>query len=373
LTPELDLVIQCARLRSDPGASARIASLAMSPLDWMQMLELATRHGIRPIVFNALRAINLPENVGSKLASFYQANASANLLLASELVRLCRSFQAGGVALVPLKGPLLAASLYGDLLLRESGDLDLLVHEHNLPDARRILSRLGYELRSAAAFQRAAHHETLDSPATGIHVELHWRLSARQHLLPPDTRTIWGRLQLTPFVGHQLPSLGVVDQFLFLVAHGTRHNWSSLKWLCDIAEFTRLSPLADWPVILNQARRCGALRVCLLALYLAADLLSAPVPPDLLCAANADREVPKLARMVRDRLQVGTLSIPARQRFLFQTKERFRDRVKYVYYQLITLTGTERKFIPLPKALHPLYHVLRPVLLLRHVAPFLRG
>jgi hypothetical protein len=50
-----------------------------------------------------------------------------NLFLEKELLTLLDTFKANNIMAVPFKGPLLAVAIYGDMLLRECGDLDFLI------------------------------------------------------------------------------------------------------------------------------------------------------------------------------------------------------------------------------------------------------
>ena len=82
-----------------------------------------------------------------------------------------------GVAALPLKGPLLASDLHGDLGLRETADVDLLVARTDLEQAVRTLVGEGF---SQAPEARRADglpglHDVLRHPSLG-EVELHWRI-----------------------------------------------------------------------------------------------------------------------------------------------------------------------------------------------------
>ena len=68
------------------------------------------------------------------------------LYLTAELLRILRLLDAHAIRAVPLKGPALAQSLYGDLALREFCDLDVLVQETDLRKARGLLEAQGYHL-----------------------------------------------------------------------------------------------------------------------------------------------------------------------------------------------------------------------------------
>ena len=77
-----------------------------------------------------------------------QANALLNTLLAKELVAVLDALAAKGVRAIPFKGVTLAQTAYGDLSLRECADLDLIVDQASIPQARQVLWSQGYQLTS---------------------------------------------------------------------------------------------------------------------------------------------------------------------------------------------------------------------------------
>jgi putative nucleotidyltransferase-like protein len=99
---------------------------------------MADAHGMRLLLYRFLSRAEgnvgrnlvrptFPDHVTSVLQEFTQRNLRKNLLVTGELVILLRLFVKHGVNVIPFKGPTLAALAYGDLGLREFGDLDLLI------------------------------------------------------------------------------------------------------------------------------------------------------------------------------------------------------------------------------------------------------
>ncbi len=79
---------------------------------------------------------------------------------------------------------------YGDLSLRQFGDLDILIHKRDLLRAKELLISQGYQLKLTDA-QEAAHiysYYTLPFVRTNgkILVELHWALTGKHWPFPFD-------------------------------------------------------------------------------------------------------------------------------------------------------------------------------------------
>jgi hypothetical protein len=368
--PEVDLMLCCARTCSTPQMRARVKEIATQGVDWQAFLQLVTSHGVRPLVYQSLHSAcweALPEAARQELSHFYSANSAKNRFLAGELLYILQLFEAEHILAVPFKGPVLTAVIYGDLALREFTDLDILIREPDIPKAREILSNQGYRSSMASGvITPDVNVDELHSALTGISVELHWQFSPRRFVSSLAAEHVWNAIEPIVILGRQVWSFSSQDMFLFLAVHGGKHSWSSLKWLCDLAEFIRSNPELDWPRLFKRAEALGAGRTCRLGIYLAAELMQAEVPSSVVCAVREDAQVRRLAQEVRQRIQETRDVDPIEgQIFNLRLKERFRDKVRYVFLQCTQYSGEEERFLPLPSTLSFIYIFVRPIWLLR--------
>jgi hypothetical protein len=368
--PEVDLMLCCARTCCTPQMRVRIKEIATQGVDWQAFLQLATSHGVRPLVYQSLHSTcweALPEAARQELSHFYSANSAKNRFFAGELLHILQLFEAEHILAVPFKGPVLAAVLYGDLGLREFTDLDILIREPDIPKAREILSNQGYRSNLAsAAITPDVNNDELYSASTRISVELHWQFSPRRFVSSLVAEDVWNGIKPIVIFGREVWSFSSQDMFLFLAVHGGKHSWSSLKWLCDLAEFVRSNPELDWSGLFKRAEALGAARTCRLGIYLAAELLQADVPSSVACAAREDAQVRPLAQDVRLRIQEPRSVDPIEgQIFNLRLKERFHDKVRYVFLQCTRYSGEEERFLSLPSTLSFMYIFVRPIWLLR--------
>jgi hypothetical protein len=284
-----------------------------------------------------------------------------------ELLHILQLFEAEHILAVPFKGPVLAAVLYRDLALREFTDLDILIREPDIPKAREILSNQGYRSSVASGVVTPdVNVDELHSTSTGISVELHWQFSPRRFVSSMAAEHVWNGIEPIVILGRKVWSFSSQDMFLFLAVHGGKHSWSALKWLCDLAEFIRSNADLDWPSLFKRAETLGAGRTCRLGIYLAAELMQAEVPSSVVCAVREDAQVRRLAQEVRQRIQETRDVDPIEgQIFNLRLKERFRDKVRYVFLQCTQYSGEEERFLPLPSTLSFIYIFVRPIWLLR--------
>src|SRR5579872_64122 len=146
--PEVDLLLSCARTQIAPKIAKRIRMLVQKDMDWMALIRLAMRHDVMPLLYRNLQQVcpdSVPGNIIGPIRAHYEAQAAQARRHAEELVRILPLFKEQGIPAVPYKGPALAQRLYGDLSLREFGDLDVMILERDVPRAQDLIRRLGYE------------------------------------------------------------------------------------------------------------------------------------------------------------------------------------------------------------------------------------
>ena len=314
LGPELAIVLQCARTQLGTARQAKLAKLWASGIDVDQLLSLARAHGLAPLLYwhlKALPAETVPASVLAQLREEFLQNSLHAFSLSTELSKVLDYLATNGVPALPLKGVTLAASVYGDLTLRQPGDVDVLIHPQDAPAAIPLLEQFGYQ----ADFADIADFEAQLSPTqqhtslrvrTGlgfyksdpsVQLDLHWRLFPSWFGTPLEFTELWQRRETVALRGVSVPSLSTEDLLVFLCLHGSKHRWKSLKWVCDVAELLRTVPDLDWDLVTRLSRRQR--RMVLLGLALAHDLLDAPLPAHVAKQLAADQKMPALVQQAQ--------------------------------------------------------------------------
>jgi hypothetical protein len=292
-------------------AGEKTPPAAPPALDWEALIPLAEFHRVTPLLALALReggASAVPAPAQAALAAAVRAGASRSLFMIGELARLLQQLAAQGVSAIPFKGPALAAQLYGDPTLRGYSDLDILVRQPDVPTATQTILSLGYQTH-----EQHSYHDSfrLERGALKFRLELHWHLMILPEVFPftPHFDQAWERCKKLPFAGGPVLSLAPEDLLLFLCAHGSRHLWFRLQWICDIAQLLRRYPTLDWAALLERARAAGGQRMLFLGLTLAQELLGAPLPPEAAAAVRRDAQAARLARRVEAQFYKGPLAV----------------------------------------------------------------
>jgi hypothetical protein len=374
-SPEVELLLSCARTRTNPEISQRIREAAQKKIDWVQFIRLALDHDALSLSYCNLHRVCpdiVPGGVLEPLRVRHEAGVAERRRLAEELVGIVGFFDTQGIPAVPYKGPALAVRLYGDLSLRGFSDLDVVICERDALRARQLLIDRGYmptervENGKLKEYLRK-HHEMPFCRVDGkVHLDLHWRYTSRSTCLAGDPERFHRELETVSMAGKKVRSLRLETYLLVLSMHAAKHKWSQLKLICDIAEILA-APDLDWGYVLHEARDLGLRRALGTSLLLAQGLLGAGVPPRLAQELKIDRTAKALATQACTSLFEETgQSWRAEPDYTFELalRERFRDRLKIFlryFFPKLKPNERDRAFLPLPGALSVGYYVVRPL------------
>ncbi|HEX3470277.1 MAG TPA: nucleotidyltransferase family protein, partial [Silvibacterium sp.] len=161
------------------------------------------------------------------------------------------------IEVLPLKGPVLAETLYGDAMMRPCNDLDLLVRREDFQNAEVLLFDMGFVTRAAADdYHRRFLRE-------GVMVELHYGVASPRSILF-DVEGLWSRAGQRRFRSELMRVMSEEDLVLFLCHHGLKHGFSRLIWILDVAGALRRAWHRGPEVLMQSARRQGLERVLLI-------------------------------------------------------------------------------------------------------------
>ena len=366
--PEIQLLLYCARTQVDVSTTNHIKTLLEQDIDWNQLVQLALKHRVTPLLYQTLSTIGsnpVPENVLSYLKYQFQVTARHNLFRTNELIRLTRLIEAQKLLVIPFKGPTLAAIAYGNLGLRMFGDLDLLVHQRDLTKIKDLLITQGYQLGIELDWECQLIH-----PKTSIEIDLHWTITPKRFRFELNIEQLSTRLQPFTLAGVSLLQPGSEDLLLILCIGWCKDYYggsSRLAQLCDVAELLRKYPQMNWMQVLQRSHQLGVERMVLFTLALTRNLLGADLPELVLNRLQDDSDVTKLVTQIGSWLGCqpeleepfwSSLS-SVNHRLYFAMRERPVDRAIYLFYCIIAPTEQEFAMLALPKVLSFLYYPLR--------------
>ncbi|MGE5374369.1 MAG: lasso peptide biosynthesis B2 protein [Bacteroidota bacterium] len=370
---EARLLTLCARTNVSASDEAKILALLDREIDWELLVRLAYDHQVVPLLYRTLESVapgKMPVAVKAELKGQIQVYIQGNLSLTQELIHLLRVFASNGIPVIPYKGPVLAASIYHDLSVRSFGDLDILVREEDVLRTIDMLVASGYEIIRPNSLLRTeenarsswirhlvydspwAYQVVLWNPARQGIIELHWRVTPR-YVFSASPKSLWGDLRPVALSGGSFPSLSPENLLWYLCLHATRHKWTELRWVCDVAELLREYPDLDWQQVTTRAARLGVERRLYLSLLLAKNIMEVPLPRHIEEKISSAPQVRALAKEAMDDLFDGqdrktTLANFRLLTFQLKAMDRMADRFRYFlrfFKSLDSTMASRRKFI----------------------------
>ncbi len=368
-----NLLRAVVQLRAE-GRGKTITELAAKVGCWEETIEDARLHGILPLLYSELAANEavIPPGALELARSEFERNAFHCITNAAELLEVLSEFEKAGIAAMPFKGVVLGASVYGDMTARTAGDLDVLIYYRDLLRATRILKDRGYELKTKVledGSPEADHYFEYHfwRASDGMVLELRWRLELAQPRYRHDLgmNWVWPRRRTIKLAGADVPNFDAVSEILMLCMHGSKHVWSRLIWICDVAKLLESEPGLDWDTAQREAKRVGLWRCLALGTLLARRVAGAPVPPGVLRSFEQDRTARRLAEFLEGNVLDEPGSMPnGRVPYDIQLMG-LRDRIGTVLsFKILRPTARDRAVVKLPKALDALYYLIRPFRLL---------
>ena len=209
-------------------------------IDWDLFFDLAMHHRLYPLLFRKLKQIDrdlIPQDILRSLEQQYRKNTFGMLHLSGEMEQVCKVLNENQIKSMVLKGPVLAVDLYGDLSLRTSSDIDILIPKTDLDKAEQLLIGLGFEKDDDIQtllndWSWRNHHFTYIHPLKGVKCEIHWRLDDGPKK-EPSFNELWSRKRISSITSYPIYFLGREDLFLY-----SSFSWCS-SWLVETSMVNR--------------------------------------------------------------------------------------------------------------------------------------
>ena len=370
-------------LRAACSASAKtrdddIRKLLQAPIRWNDVLNLADRHGVEPLLCETLARTQelVPQEILRSLAQTQQANLHKSLFLSRELIRVVDRLSDAGVHVLPYKGLALAEMIYGDIAMRRTGDIDLLIHARDFPAIREAVRDLGYTPHATFSevhmkeYMETGYECAFDGPAGRNLLEVQWALQPRFYAVDFDVDGLFERAQKVEVAGHPMMTLSAEDMFVVLSLHAAKHVWGRMSWLCDLERVINL-PNLNWTWIGAQARELGIERILRISVLLVNRLFDSAIPAAAEHVLIEDRQARKIADEILASMTKETaydVESISYFRLMMRLRERRRDRLRFLSRLISTPGPGEWQSVLLPRPLFFGYRLIRLFRLAARVA-----
>jgi len=283
------LLFICSKERTSPEDLIFAKDVLASLSDPLYFVELSSKHGVLPLIYICLKSMDyqqesaniLPSHIFDIFKQRYKQVATKNMLMSAEVIKIVKSLGFHKIDVISFKGPLLSKVAYGDITLRQYGDIDLLIRPDKLFQAVTHLESLGYELQASKKliqnpeWIKSTKDMTLFHPRKGIVVELHWKLF--QSSFANTSFDPWDYTQIVEFNRTDIKVFQPELLLAYLCIHGSRHLWERIEWIVDVDRLVRNSSI-NWNLVLELSSGFEGTKMLLLGLNISKIFFDTPLP-----------------------------------------------------------------------------------------------
>ena len=261
-------------------------------INWEFVDKYATQQGVVALAYDGATTLkaDLPTELRQKWSQKTLMGVMKNerLLVAQDMV--LGWLAQHGIPAVILKGSSVSR-FYPQPDLRVLGDIDILIPEENIPQAKDIMLQNGY------TFHESDHEFHLGFSKPGAYVEIHYNVTTLPNCQGADAT----QAEITHFldvqqkacvVGHNFPVLVQHYQSLSLLLHMVRHMVSGgigLRQLCDWTVHVANTDLAEFiKFTIPMLEKCGLLRYAQVATWACVRYLGLPRKYATWCESVSD-------------------------------------------------------------------------------------
>jgi hypothetical protein len=368
---ENQVILCCARRELDTERRVELRSLVSREINWDYLFATAYAHRLLPLLHKHLTTAAgdiIPGHFLSRLKRDSVANSQSVLYLIGKQLHLYKLFKEHGIPVALFKGPLLAQLAYGEISLRQAGDIDVLISRHHFDLARQLLESLGYQMNPKLSPAQLASHLSNHCEIQFMRdewftvVDLHWELAPRSFVFGVKGDEVMSRLQSVSLAGTAVQTFSAEDLVLYLSMHGAKHLWRRLEWIVGLAESLRALPALNWGVLLERAVTAHATRMLALGLR-QAEFSNVHIPPQVMATLDADGAMQRIAQRLREQLftAYGPPISTETNAYNLHIMDRKRDAVLSALRAIFIPTLPDWQALALPAPLHSLYYAYRPL------------
>ncbi len=390
LSPDLRFLIACCQsTQSEVDIAFILSHLSQSessssspnpePRTLNPLIALANQHGVLPLVYKTLKKQlknqtiqDLTFNIEDWQAAYRQI-AQRNMLMSAELIRIMELLEENNIQALAFKGPTLAQMAYGDITLRQYGDLDILVDERDLKSTGKLFKSYHYIPDEDLAFLENKVLLNISSDLGFRHdknytyIELHWKLFRKKLFITLDSLNLKSNQTVVKIQGKEIKTLQTNLLLVYLCAHGSKHMWERIEWIVDVDKLISNVGNIDWDTVWLYAKKMHSVNTLLLGLALCEELFHTKLP------SNIQQKIKKhntihLLKLHTLQLMNSTLknqnskTSSMFKKFNYHAKlyDSYADKVKYYFSTIFKITPDDVFNINLPQYLSFLYFIIRP-------------
>lgn len=377
---EIALAVLCCRIhfKTEPGISLQ-PFIDSHTIDWHHVLYLCDYHRIEPVVYKVLGNAKIPANIAAEMKQRRMFLIQQSFKQAVETERIITFLSTNGISCVPYKGVAFSLQFYGDLVSRESSDIDLVIYNQDFDTLIRLMENSGYAIENRLEYNyfrndivkraKELNFNRYKGGSREFHVEFHWQISDHINRVAKKANTFFiNAPEKEILVKNNIEMLDVNAHYLAVFIHHSNNDaFSVLRNIVDLAQIAcSTHSSVDISYIRQQMKDFHLTKAANICGYLTGSILGVDYP---LCKETRRKPEPDkvkdffLAQLL-DRQKLGEhFKIKPVKRSILYLKDRPMDKFNYLVACACMRFTPSRKDIRvfnLPKRFYFLYFILKP-------------
>jgi hypothetical protein len=283
-------IVKASFLEKEDG---RILELLKSNKDRERLHQQIVFHGLRPAAFYAFKKFGVTQEDFPYTDSYqeFTTRQAFQQLGYSHLIKsIFNDFKDLEIRAMPYKGVLFSNLIYDNKVLRESGDMDLLVYPDDARKALNYFIENEYEFEFFnRKFDNSRDLDTVDLilnskgknefsfHKNGLHIDLHWGLTYGFKPYKVDYFSFFDDLE----TDSSLPVIPAVQTIFWMIVlhHGGKEFWVKQRHLIDLMAFlNKYSAEMDWEKQIRLAKEFKLFKSMITGFYLINKMYDFRVP-----------------------------------------------------------------------------------------------
>ena len=372
ITLELRFLIACCQAEPKE-CDIEFINKQLQNINQKNIIQIASKHGVLPLLYKSIQ--NLPSTLYSlpslitELKAHYQSITKKNILMSAELIAIMKLLKENGIEALGFKGPLLSKIAYGDITLRQYGDIDILIRKKNRSKMMDLLLEKDYipeinlKEETKDTFFNSVNVVGLYKKSTRVLIEIHWELLSKNYAIDWDEESLWSSQTGTTINQINIPMLSIEQHLLYLCSHGSKHLFERLEWICDIDRIIMSNKNINWELILREAEKLGIKRMLYLGLSLSKEFFNTGLTEKIEKEIIKDKEIPELiSKIIEINFSKNIAEGQSYKSFilLWNMRENLSNKLHYIWFASFAAQYDDFKYIQLKSHLSFLYSIIRP-------------
>ncbi|GEL10400.1 Uncharacterised nucleotidyltransferase [Flavobacterium glycines] len=244
------LVILCTRVYFKTAEIDDLNTfIASNDIEWSDVFKTCRKHRIRSFIYRVLLKIEIPEKIRLEINIELKRNSVQNIKLALETEKLINILNQQGIKILPYKGAAYSKQFFGNINMRESSDIDLILNPDDLSKIFPIMKELGFQSYQLEYYHRIGHKKFIKThkdfnfdkflgEKIEFHVEFHFNIINKNlHVNKKLNYFDWNNPQENQLINKKIHFINPIEHFKAVCMHHLlQDQLGHLKTIIDLTQ-----------------------------------------------------------------------------------------------------------------------------------------